>query len=212
MKRMSRMVLAALLTIVMLGQMLPASFMGTFAEGDGIFYGTMDAPDYRDVMFYDYDGTTPLINGIQFVESGHEAVPPENPSRDGYTFTGWSPASLVVNQNTNFVAQYKLNAKFEVQVNYVYAGGGAAASTYKKEYPTEVAFAAPVSVPIPAVAGHVPVSIATTAAPAAIAGRNSGITTRRVASAREAPSVRATSAAVVAWSRSAARHIKYTYG
>ena len=41
----------------------------------------------------------------------------------------------------------------------------------------------------------VSVSIATTAAPAAIAGRSNGSTTRRVASACEAPSVRATSCA-----------------
>ena len=42
------------------------------------------------------------------------------------------------------------------------------------------------------VAKSVSVSITTTAAPAAIAGRSSGSTTRRVASAGEAPSVRAT--------------------
>ena len=44
------------------------------------------------------------------------------------------------------------------------------------------------------VAKSVSVSMATIAAPAAIAGRSIGTTTRRVASAREAPSVRATSA------------------
>ncbi len=55
------------------------------------------------------------------------------------------------------------------------------------------------------VAKSVSVSIATIAAPAAIAGRSIGITTRRVASPRDAPSVRATSAAVAAWSRSAVR-------
>jgi hypothetical protein len=38
----------------------------------------------------------------------------------------------------------------------------------------------------------VSVSIATTAAPAAIAGRSIGTTTRRAASPRDAPSVRAT--------------------
>ena len=55
------------------------------------------------------------------------------------------------------------------------------------------------------VAKSVSVSMATIAAPAAIAGRSIGTTTRRVASARDAPSVRATSAAVDAWSRRAAR-------
>ena len=55
------------------------------------------------------------------------------------------------------------------------------------------------------VAKSVSVSIATIAAPAAIAGRSIGTTTRRVASAREAPSVRATRTAVAAWSRNAVR-------
>ncbi|NLD60764.1 MAG: InlB B-repeat-containing protein, partial [Clostridiales bacterium] len=155
MKRMSRMVLAAILTVVMLGQMIPAPFVQAFAEGDDLFFGTMDAPNFHNVMFYDHDGT-PLINDIQFVDHGEEAIPPEAPSRDGFTFTGWSPASFVVTEDTDFTAQYKANVKFEVEVNYVYAnGGGAAAPTFKREYPTGVAFVAPVSVPIPSIAGYV---------------------------------------------------------
>ena len=93
MKRMSRMVLAAFLTVVMLGQMIPAPFVQAFAEGDGLFFGTMDAPTYHEVMFYDYDEATSLINGIQFVEHGESAVAPEDPSRDGFTFTGFRQAS-----------------------------------------------------------------------------------------------------------------------
>jgi hypothetical protein len=62
------------------------------------------------------------------------------------------------------------------------------------------------------VAKSVSVSIATIAAPAATAGRSIGSTTRRVASPRDAPSVRATIDAVAAWSRSAVRVRRYTYG
>ena len=62
------------------------------------------------------------------------------------------------------------------------------------------------------VAKSVSVSIITTAAPAAIAGRTSGSTTRRAASDGPAPSVRAAKYAPAAWSRRAARVSRYTYG
>jgi len=62
------------------------------------------------------------------------------------------------------------------------------------------------------VAKSVRVSMATMAAPAARAGRSIGTTTLRNASPVDAPSDRATENESPAWSRSAARAMRYTYG
>lgn len=62
------------------------------------------ADKYR-VQFYDYDGTE--LCDPQYVVSGGNATPPEDPKREGYTFTGWSASYISVTKDTTCIAQYK---------------------------------------------------------------------------------------------------------
>lgn len=64
------------------------------------------ASNYQ-VVFLDYDGTQ--LGETQFVEEGGNAVPPENPSRDGWTFVGWNKEYTAIKSDTILVAQYKQN-------------------------------------------------------------------------------------------------------
>ncbi len=64
-------------------------------------------PSYT-VTFSDYNST---VLTTQTVSHGGSAIAPPNPSRSGYTFTGWSPSSLAnITSDTTFVAQYSLNS------------------------------------------------------------------------------------------------------
>lgn len=56
-----------------------------------------------NVTFKDWDNS---VLKTAVVKHGHQAEPPADPSRSGYTFTGWDPSSLVVSQDTIFTAQY----------------------------------------------------------------------------------------------------------
>jgi len=51
----------------------------------------------------DWNGT---VLKTQTVESGQSATPPSNPSRSGYTFTGWQPGYTSITSDTTCVAQY----------------------------------------------------------------------------------------------------------
>lgn len=55
------------------------------------------------VTFVDYDGT---VLGVEFVEDGKDAVPPDSPERNGYKFTGWSGSYQNVHEDRTVIAQY----------------------------------------------------------------------------------------------------------
>ncbi len=58
------------------------------------------------VTFYDYDGTTILSQ--QSVNHGESAVEPKSPTRNGYKFVGWVPATFSnVEKDLNIVASYE---------------------------------------------------------------------------------------------------------
>lgn len=59
-------------------------------------------PSYT-VVFKDYDGT---VLKTETVISGKDATPPEAPTREGYTFRGWSGIYTAVTQNTEILAEY----------------------------------------------------------------------------------------------------------
>ena len=61
------------------------------------------------VTFKDYDGTQ--LGAIVTVESGKSATAPSVPTRDGYTFTGWSKTYTNVTSNLIVYAQYVENGK-----------------------------------------------------------------------------------------------------
>ncbi len=56
------------------------------------------------VTFYDYDGTTELK--VEEVVKGESATAPENPTRWGYTFTGWDKTFDNVTENISITAIY----------------------------------------------------------------------------------------------------------
>jgi len=75
----------------------------TFANTYGLTIGDILLPTF-DVMFFDYNST---ILNEQTVTQGSDAVPPANPKRTGYTFTGWTPSYLAVSRDLSVVAQYE---------------------------------------------------------------------------------------------------------
>lgn len=68
-------------------------------------------PTYT-VSFLDWDGTL-LIS--QTVLQGTKAIAPCNPSREGYTFTGWSCAFTNVVSDLQVIAQYEPNIPSDIE-------------------------------------------------------------------------------------------------
>ena len=58
------------------------------------------------VTFKDYDGT--VLQEVE-VEKGQAAIAPKDPTREGYTFTGWDKDFSNVEGNIEVIAQYELN-------------------------------------------------------------------------------------------------------
>ena len=58
------------------------------------------------VRFFDFDETT-QIGTNQTLNHGDDATAPTDPTRTGYSFAGWNPASLTnITADTDFTAQY----------------------------------------------------------------------------------------------------------
>lgn len=84
-------------------------------EKDETVYAVYREIVYYTVTFVDWDGT---VLSEQQVEQGESAVPPENPSREGYTFTGWEPDYTDVQEDLTVEAQYKeIGEQSDVGVN-----------------------------------------------------------------------------------------------
>ena len=90
-------------------------------------------PLFRDkgtftVQFNDYSG---LSLGSASVTEGDAAKAPANPTREGYTFTGWSPAVNSVTKNLTAVAQYRFNGGSNViDVSYALAANNTVKVTF----------------------------------------------------------------------------------
>ncbi|MBR1692372.1 MAG: leucine-rich repeat protein, partial [Lachnospiraceae bacterium] len=79
---------------------------GSAAETFANLYGlTLGEPLVKtfSVMFLDWDDT---ILSTQNVEMGADAVPPANPVRQGYTFTGWKPDYTNIARDMTIYAFY----------------------------------------------------------------------------------------------------------
>ena len=59
------------------------------------------------VTFVDYDGTGIASGDVK--KGVMPTAPEENPTRTGYTFTGWEPAIVAVTSNTTYTATYSIN-------------------------------------------------------------------------------------------------------
>ena len=79
-------------------------------------------PTYT-VTFVDWNGT---VLKTQTVEEGSSATAPNNPSREGYTFTGWSGNYTNVTSNLTITAMYKENINGikigNIEISNVYMG------------------------------------------------------------------------------------------
>ena len=71
-------------------------------------YEKVDSSDKHHVVFYNYDDS---IVSEQYIADGEAAQTPANPSREGYTFTGWKPADFTnITKDTDIYAQFEKNA------------------------------------------------------------------------------------------------------
>ena len=67
------------------------------------------------VRFEDYDGT---LLGTDQVRYGEDAVPPVDPTREGYDFTGWSPSYEGITGSLTVTAQYDIKTFTVTFVDY----------------------------------------------------------------------------------------------
>ena len=101
--------------------------------------GTLDIyPDYQIktflVQFIDYNGH---IIKQQIVEYDDNAIPPANPSREGYTFDGWDAADYNnITADKDIIAEYTINS---YQVTYD-ANGGIEMNPGHHDYGTVIRF------------------------------------------------------------------------
>ncbi|MCL2359970.1 InlB B-repeat-containing protein, partial [Candidatus Bathycorpusculum sp.] len=70
-----------------------------------LYFGTLIENRYL-VQFIDWDGR--LISEL-LVLQGDSAIPPPDPERVGYTFTGWIPSFSNITGNLTVTAQYTIN-------------------------------------------------------------------------------------------------------
>jgi len=76
----------------------------TYADNNDLLYAEIGT-EFK-VSFLDFDGTD--VIPVQFVISGGNALDPEDPTRTGYTFTGWNKSFRNITEDTIIIAQYKV--------------------------------------------------------------------------------------------------------
>lgn len=76
------------------------------ATGWNEFYNIRPIGSALAVQFVDWNGT---VLSTDYVNSGEAATAPANPSREGYTFTGWDKDFSNVMEDLTVTAQYEIN-------------------------------------------------------------------------------------------------------
>ena len=100
------------------------------------------------VTFLDWDGT---LLKTQRVNHGRSAVPPVDPVREGYVFTGWDTDFACITGDTVVIATYH-SPEFTLRIVYLFEDGSEAAPEYAGVY----AYLDGYSVESPAVEGYTP--------------------------------------------------------
>ncbi|MBR3383525.1 MAG: InlB B-repeat-containing protein [Clostridia bacterium] len=78
-----------------------------------VLYYLYVAPTYT-VTFVDWNGA---VIDTQVVSEGEAATAPNDPTREGYTFTGWDKDFSNVTEDITVTAQYRINT-YTVTINY----------------------------------------------------------------------------------------------
>lgn len=92
-----------------------SDLLSTYAEKVALITGGGSVTIFT-VTFFDYDETT--ILKTQDVLQGGDVNPPANPTREAYTFTGWSASSLNVQSDLTIVAQYTYSPNVVALLDY----------------------------------------------------------------------------------------------
>ena len=69
-------------------------------------YETSGNETYYTVTFKDWDGS---ILKTESVLEGDAATPPNNPTREGYTFSNWDRVYTIITEDLTVIAQYSIN-------------------------------------------------------------------------------------------------------
>ena len=80
--------------------------LDTYDSNSPEFIGTVEDWIEAAYIFKDWDWT--VLKSWK-VKDGWTPVPPANPSREHYDFTGWSPEVWPIYKSTEYIAQYELN-------------------------------------------------------------------------------------------------------
>lgn len=92
---------------------------GTEIDAGYVGVTVTPTPTTYTVTFVDYNGN---VLKTETVESGKDATAPADPTRDGYTFIGWSGSYTNVTSNLTITAQYNEPPKFVVSTTTTSAG------------------------------------------------------------------------------------------
>lgn len=87
--------------------------------------------NYYPVRYLDYNNTVLKTQSVPYTSN---AVPPSNPSRVGYTFTGWSNNGAYITGARDIMAQYRIN-NYTISFN---AMGGSTISQQTVQYQSKV--------------------------------------------------------------------------
>ena len=82
-------------------------------------------PTKYTITFVDYDGS---VLSTEDVEENAEVTMPSNPTREGYTFAGWSPEVVTVTGDATYTATYTINS---YTITYIVDGEVYKTETYE---------------------------------------------------------------------------------
>ena len=91
-------------------------FSGFDESGNPILTPLFGLVDSYTVTFKDYDGS---IIDTQTVKHGEDATAPEDPTREGYIFTGWDGNFTDVTSDLTITAQYELEEEVQAVIRAI---------------------------------------------------------------------------------------------